>query len=164
MADRLKAPPRVARPLMGSGRLPELRNLLQKTPDELMATLARFGIEPDLKAIDRRANKAFQRLEAIIDEGVEPDDATWESIENQHVKEMEGTLRQMSKSAIRLYQHDRLPDGKNMWITRMTNVCPSCKPRHGVVKTLAQWKLIGLPGSAALICSSECRCVLVPAP
>lgn len=164
MADPLKAPPRVARPLIGRGRLPELQNLLEKTPDELIETLQRFGIDPDIKAIDRRANRAFQRLDHIVDEGVEPDEATWASIEAQHVKEMQATLRQMAKSAVRLYQQDKFkPEQKLAWITRMANVCPSCEPRHGVVKTLRQWQSAGLPGSGALICSVECRCVLVPA-
>jgi hypothetical protein len=164
MADKLKAPPRVARPLMGSGKLPELQNLINKSPEELMETLQRFGIEPDLKAIDRRASRAFQKLEAIIDEGIEPDEAVWQSIEASHQKEMEGSLRQMTKQAIRLYQQDKFrASEKLIWITRMTNVCPSCKPRHGKVKTYAQWRAEGLPGSAGLLCSSECRCVLVPA-
>lgn len=166
MADDLKAPPKVPRPLTGSGRLPELHNLVNKTPDELVNTLRRFGIEPDIKAIDRRAHSAFRKLEQVIDEGIEPDDAVWESIAKMHEREMAGTLRQMSKGAIRLYQQNRIGREANlfMWITRGDeNVCPSCEPRHGELKTMAQWKARGLPGSGALICSVECRCQLAPA-
>lgn len=162
----LKASPRIARPLRGSGRLPEMENLVNKTPEELVSTLNRFGIEPDLKAIDRRARRAFQRLENIIDEGVEPDQATWDSIAAQHEREMVGTLRQMTKRAIQLYQQDRLSEhgGDLMWVTRGDeNVCPSCEPRHGQIHTYEEWQRRGLPGSAALICSAECRCQLVPA-
>lgn len=164
--ETLSAPPRAARQLMGSGRLPEVQNLIRKTPEELIYTLNRFGIQPDIKAIDRRARKAFHRLENIIDEGVEPDEATWKSIETMHEREMEGTLRQMAKNSIRLYQQNKIAGeaDKFMWVTRGDEaVCPSCEPRHGEIKTMAQWRVLGLPGSGALICSAECRCQLVPA-
>ncbi len=166
MADKLKGLPRVARPLTGPGRLPKLENLLDKSPDELIRTLNRFGIDPDLKAIESRANRAFGKLEQIIAEGVEPTEALWASIEKAHVREMEQSLRLMTKQAIRLYRIDKLAKqtGKLMWVAVEAgeHSCPSCEPRHGQVKTLAQWQAAGLPGSAALICNGECKCNLIP--
>lgn len=167
MASDLKFPPRKARPLTGSGALPKLENLVDKGADELIRTLGRFGINPDVKAIEARAHRAFGKLERIIAEGVEPDAATWEAIDKAHVREMEQSLRRMTKQAIRLYRIDRLAETaeKFMWVAVEggEHSCPSCEPRHGQVKTMKQWNKAGLPGSAALICNEECRCHLIPA-
>ncbi len=166
MSD-LKFPPRKARPLTGSGALPKLENLVNKSGDELIRTLGRFGINPDVNAIEARAQRAFGKLERIIAEGIEPDAATWASIEKAHVREMEQSLRRMTKQAIRLYRQDKLAATSNkfMWVAVEggEHSCPSCEPRHGKVKTMAQWQRAGVPGSAALICSEECRCHLIPA-
>jgi len=162
----LKAPPKTARPLTGSGALPSPQNLINQTPQDLIRTLNRFGIDPDLQAIDRRARAAYRRLETIIAQGLEPDQATWDSLASQHEREMQQTLRQMVKASIRNYKNARMAgEAKQfMWVTSgRTNVCPSCEPRHGNIRTMAQWKSLGLPGSGNLICAEECNCQLVPA-
>jgi hypothetical protein len=82
---------------------------------------------------------------------------------------MENTLRDMAKEAIRLYREKRLkkelgPDGKAMWLTcGFGDICDSCEPLHGQVKTMSEWQAFGKPGSARLICKKRCRCQLVPA-
>lgn len=151
--------------LKGPGRLPLPKNLINKSPDELLNTLKRFGIEPDLGLIDLNAQRAYGTLARAINEGVEPDDEMWERIEEQHVKEMTQSLRQMTKRAISDYRMAQLAgNDKLMWLSvGDLDVCPSCDKRHGKVKTFKQWRASGLPGSGALICGSECRCHLIPA-
>jgi hypothetical protein len=164
MADVLSAPPRKARS-PGRGRLPSVDNLIDADAAALIATLRRFGIEPDLEAIERRASAAFQRLDALLAEGQEPDEATWESLEKQIESDITRGLREMVKAAIRNYQ-DARGEGQAQYAIWQTvgdeKVCPSCEPRHGRRKTWSQWDRSGRPGSAALICSTECRCRLLP--
>ena len=153
--------------LQGPGRLPSPKNLVKQTPTQLLSTLKRFGIAPDMKEIQQRAERAYQRLGKIIEAGIEPDEAMWKSLEEQNVREMEQSLRQMAKSAIRGYRQDQVKGSGHyfVWLTSGgTNVCPSCEPRHGKVKTWAQWERMGLPGSAGLLCGAECNCQLLPAP
>ena len=49
------------------------------------------------------------------------------------------------------------------WQTAGVNVCPDCKPRNGDVRTLDQWRLVGLPKSGFSVCGHSCQCTLVPA-
>lgn len=152
--------------LKGPGRLPLPKNLIEKTPEDLIRTLSRFGVKPDIAQIDLNAERAYQRLAKAVNEGVEPDEAMWKSLEEQHAREMAQSLRQLTKQTIRDYRVDQLA-GKSqqfMWLTvGDINVCPSCEPRHGKVKSMSQWRAIGLPGSGGLICQAECRCHLIPA-
>lgn len=167
MADRLSRSPRRARPLTGRGRLPDVQNLVDRTAPELVSILNRFGIDPDLKAIEKRANRAFERLDEILESGLEPDAATWDAIDKGVETAMTQNLRKMVKTAIRKYREARMLEvsDKLTWLTvGGSRVCPSCKPRHGKVKTYKQWERMGLPGSPALICREECRCNLIPVP
>lgn len=156
----------MANKLIGPGRLPLPQNLINKTPAELVRTLSRFGIKPDIEQISNNAERAYGRLAKAINEGVEPDEAMWQSLAEQHEREMAQSLRQMTKQAIRDYRVSQLAgtSDKFMWLTvGGSNVCPSCEKRHGKVKTLKQWAAVGMPGSGALICQDECRCHLIPA-
>lgn len=152
--------------LKGPGRLPELKNLIKKTPEQMIQTLSRFGVDPDVKAIEARANRAFGKLERVFAEGIEPDEALWKSIEDAHEREMAQSLRRMTKSAIRNYRIENLAKESpyQMWVAvgGGEKSCPSCEHRHGKVKTLQQWRDEGLPGSAALLCGEECNCHLLP--
>lgn len=151
--------------LKGPGRLPLPKNLIDKTPDELLRTLNRFGIRPDLEQVSVNAERAYSRLAKAVNEGVEPDEAMWKSLAEQHDREMTQALRQLTKSAIRDYRVEQLANSdKLMWLTvGGDRVCPSCEKRHGKIKTMKQWMALGLPGSGALICQDECRCHLIPA-
>lgn len=163
---KLKAPPKAARPLQGSGRLPSPENLINKSADEVVRILNRFGIEPDTAGIDARGKRAMARFDRLLEEGVMPDDATMEALKAQNEREFVDNLRKMAKQAIRLYRLARIANASPllMWVTSgRDNVCNSCEPRHGTVRTLKQWQRLGLPGSAALLCSENCNCQLVPA-
>lgn len=164
MAKSLKVGPRVARELTGSGALPELANLKTKSPEELIKTLDRFGITPDLRAIDARAIRSFGQLNEMLADGVEPDEHSWAELERRHEQEMGAALRTMTKDAIRLYQQSHAgPEDREAWITRADDdVCPSCEPLHGKILTHAEWVRRGLPGTSAHICKRECRCRLIP--
>lgn len=48
------------------------------------------------------------------------------------------------------------------WITTSYDPCDDCLPRHGVVKTYAEWEAIGLPRSGFSACQSHCKCILAP--
>jgi hypothetical protein len=48
------------------------------------------------------------------------------------------------------------------WITTSAGPCADCLPRHGVVKTYAEWEAIGLPRSGFSRCGDYCKCVLAP--
>jgi len=146
---------------IGSGRLPELRNLINKGPDELNRTLARFGLDVDTNALYTRANKAFEKLDAILDQGVIPDEAQWEAVDKQIERETAAYLRQQVKTAIQKYRASKFsPDDEMTWIGVGVGMCPSCEPRHGRTKSMREWKRLGLPGSSALVCEKECRCGL----
>lgn len=152
--------------LLGPGRLPLPKNLLEKPPADLVRTLARFGIRPDIEAISENADRAYTRLSKAVNEGVAPDEAMWQSLAEQHEREMTQALRQLTKQAIRDYRVEQLAGVSSnfMWLTvGGDKVCPSCEKRHGKIKTMKQWQAIGLPGSGALICQDECRCHLIPA-
>lgn len=161
---KLKAPPRVARELTGRGALPSPENLIKKTPEELIRTLNRFGIDPDLEGIYARGKRAYAKLERLVEEGLMPDEATMDQLMKSMQSEFEQNLRQMTKQAIRLYKNkDNSPGERFMWLTSgKDNVCPSCVKRHAQVKTFEEWEDIGLPGSVVLICNANCNCQLIP--
>lgn len=165
-AARLRAPPRKARKLSGRGALPKQENLVRKTPEDLVRTLRRFGIEPDVEGIRNRvAPSAFARVHEAWRQGVEPDAATLSDVEAAIDRRTTEALRQMTKAAIRNYRDARAAEESRYatWLTvGDTNVCPSCEPRHGQTNTWKAWDRLGRPGSAALVCSRECRCELVP--
>lgn len=165
MADVLKAPPRRARALAKGGALPGAERLSTMTPEDLVRTLNRFGIDPDMATIEKRANAAFERLDSMLERGVSPDKATWENVEKQFESDVTKSLRSMTKAAIRNYREARFQD-ESEWATWVTsgrsNVCPSCAPRHGQTKKWIAWKKLGEPGSPALICGPECNCNLIP--
>ncbi len=167
MGDKLQLPPRKARALTGRGALPNVENLLKKTPVELIRTLKRFGIDPDIAAIDRRAKRAFRTLDEMTAEGKYPSEAQWEKIAASHEKEMMGSLRQMTKQAIRLYKQDVRgsgPKSLEMWVTsELDTVCEDCEPLHGQIKTHAEWIKLGTPGTSKHVCGKNCNCELVPA-
>lgn len=48
------------------------------------------------------------------------------------------------------------------WITTSYDPCDDCKPRHGQVKTYAEWEKLGLPRSGFSVCGDYCKCVLAP--
>lgn len=165
MADRLVTSPRKARPLAKGGALPGSERLSKMSPEDLVRTLNRFGIDPDIAAIEKRANAAFERLDAMLERGVSPDEATWEQVEKQFENDVKKSLRSMTKAAIRNYREARfIAEAKwATWVTSgRSSVCPSCSPRHGQTKTWEAWKKLGEPGSPALICGPECNCTLVP--
>lgn len=164
----LKTRPRVARPLTGRGALPSLANLAQKTPEELSRTLARFGIRPDLQALERHALKAYEPIEKLVARGLVPDDAAWANVEKDLNRRVKSSLVDMTRAAIRLYRLERVrrEGGKLTWIATLRNTCDSCEKRHGKTKTLAQWERAGMPGDPVLLCCSfepRCQCTLVPA-
>lgn len=165
MADKIKGLPKKFRPLRGRGALPALKNLMNKSPEDLVRTLGRFGLEPDMDALAKRANRAFERMDKILDAGLLPDPETWDMVDKSVEREMTGYLRQQVKAAIRNYRTHRasLASDKFMWLTVGDEaVCSSCEPRHGEVKTMKQWQQAGVPGSANLKCGDECRCSLQP--
>lgn len=149
----------------GRGKLPALENLLKKTPEQLVSTLERFGVDPDVDGLASRSERSWMRLERLAREGIEPDEAMWEQLDKSAERDMTQNLRKMTKSAIRTYRQSKLPNDKLMWLTvGDEKVCKSCEPRHGKVKTRKQWQASGMPGSANLVCTDECRCQLIPSP
>ncbi len=46
-----------------------------------------------------------------------------------------------------------------VWVTvQDADCCDSCKPRHDQIKSLVDWRKLGLPKSEQLACGSACRC------
>lgn len=167
MADKLSGIPRKARPLTGRGALPSTANLQKLGADDLVRTLRRFDIEPDLAALEKSADKAYDRLGEIIADGLEPDAATWEAIDAQIEKEVTYQLRTMTKAAIRNYRTARIAGTATrfIWIAvGDAGTCESCEKRHGKSKSMAQWEAQGMPGASNLICKKQCRCGLHPDP
>ena len=155
--------------LRGPGRLPSPQNLKQYSPEQLVRVLDRFGMSPDLVALNAAATRSFERLDSLIDDGIEPDAAAWAEVGKQLDREVGGFLRRQVKTAVKGYRIAKLQGelGEGAMLTWISvadvNTCPSCEDRHGKTKTLRQWKRIGLPGSGALVCGKECRCGLHPA-
>ena len=48
------------------------------------------------------------------------------------------------------------------WITVGKNICPDCRPRHGMEGDLGYFRSIGLPKSEFSVCGTNCNCMLVP--
>ena len=48
------------------------------------------------------------------------------------------------------------------WITVGKNICPDCKPRHGLTGDISYFSTIGLPKSEFSVCGTNCNCQLVP--
>lgn len=152
--------------LIGPGRLPSSQNLVNKTPEQLVQTLSRFALEPDVEALKVAADKAFTRVDALLAEGVMPDAATLDAIRSQIATQVNAQLRQQVKGAIRDYRLAAFKQlGKDVqftWVAQGAGSCPSCEDRHGDTQSYSDWEDDGLPGSAALICADECNCSLLP--
>ena len=58
-----------------------------------------------------------------------------------------------TKAGIEQFQWVSVGDGK---------VCPDCEERHGETGTMEYFKTIGLPASGFSVCTTNCRCQLVP--
>ena len=41
------------------------------------------------------------------------------------------------------------------------NSCGDCTSRHGRIKTLAEWRRIGLPQQGTTVCGRRCKCTLI---
>lgn len=152
-------------PLRGRGALPSFETLAKLTPEQLVRTLARFGIAPDMGAIAAQADRAFERIGRLIDAGQVPDATTWEALEKDLTTRVENTLRDMTRDAIRGYRHERIAEvgGEFTWVAVMDEgTCVSCGGRHGKTHELAYWERTGLPGDASLVCERWCRCELMP--
>lgn len=150
--------------LKGPGRLPLPQNLINKTPEELVNVLARLNLEPDIDKLEAAGDKAFERVYKLLDEGIQPDDATLQTIESQVAVQVNSQLRQQVKGGIRDYRLAAFEslDVPLTWVAQGTGSCPSCEKRHGQTKSYSQWASQGLPGSSALICQEECNCSLLP--
>ena len=48
------------------------------------------------------------------------------------------------------------------WITVGKNICPDCKPRHGMTGDISYFSTVGLPKSEFSVCGTNCNCQLVP--
>lgn len=150
---------------IGSGRLPQLENLTAKSPSEILATLERLNLAPDVRALERAAKRAYEaRLEGVIEGGGTPDAETWKSIDKDIARSMTGVLRQQTKLAIHQYRKVKLQTLARhfVWVAVGTGSCPSCEVRHGQRNTMKAWDVLGGPGSAVLICKTECCCSLQP--
>jgi SPP1 gp7 family putative phage head morphogenesis protein len=58
-----------------------------------------------------------------------------------------------TKAGVQEYQWISVGDGK---------VCPDCEERHGESGTMEFFETIGLPASGFSVCTTNCRCQLVP--
>jgi hypothetical protein len=157
VTGRLKGP--------GRGRLPSLENLKDKEVEELLRTLERFGLEPDVGEFNRRARQVYeQQLRGAIEGAGYPDKHTWAAIDAQLDRAAVSILRQQTKRAVQEYRTERLSTvaERFVWIAVGRGSCPSCIDRHGKSKTMKQWRAAGMPGSPVLICQKECRCSLQP--
>lgn len=165
--EKMRGAPRADRPLRERGALPSQASLAAMPVERMAAVLGRFGMEPDLAALEARADAAWRPLEAAVADGREPDDALWEKIDERIESAVKEGVRQMVKAAIRNRGTARAveaagPGGALMWLTSEDDdVCRSCEPRHGQVDTAAGWRRRGLPGSPSLVCGAEDRCRLV---
>ena len=153
--------------LKGRGRLPKPENLVGKSTEQLVKLLGRFGMSPDLEALESSIVGEMMRHK-----GVEfADDALIESIEKAVERRTKAWLLRESRQAIHKFRMERLKeDGANnktvlRWIAVAdSGTCPSCIGRHQEARQLRTWIKRGLPGSPALICASACRCHLIPVP
>jgi hypothetical protein len=58
-----------------------------------------------------------------------------------------------TKAGVEKFRWQTVRDGK---------VCPDCEERHGETGTMEYFKTIGLPASGFSVCTTNCRCQLVP--
>ena len=63
-------------------------------------------------------------------------------------------------AAIKAFEQANLKEYK--WITVGKNICPDCKPRHGLEGDMGYFRTIGLPKSEFSVCGTNCNCQLVP--
>lgn len=151
--------------MKGKGRLPSLENLKDKSPKQIVKTLERFGLEPDIRELTRTANRVFdQQLAGVLRSKGIPDRTTWNAIDSQVERALVGALRQQTKQAIHSYRKEQLRGvaKRFVWIAVGKGSCESCEKRHGQSRTMREWELAGEPGSAVLLCKQECRCSLQP--
>jgi hypothetical protein len=150
----------------GPGRVPDLTRVKDKSPAQLERTLERFGLEPDIREIERRARRVYEDgLERVIESGALPDRETWRALDAAVERSITDVMSTQVKSAIRDYRIGRIAGTAKhfVWITAEDKgVCASCRPRHGKRKTMREWRDSGMPGSAVLRCGARCRCQLLP--
>lgn len=78
--------------------------------------------------------------------------------------------RYYTRAAEFVYNEGDVPDDSEaeatgklfLWFAIGSNSCRTCQKRHGRIKTLAEWKRLGLPGSGNTDCRRNCRCTLIP--
>lgn len=74
-------------------------------------------------------------------------------------------LRRASQQYTTLVEVNGNDETLMIWITEDDEaVCENCDPRGGMIHTYAEWRALGLPGSAVCLGKDRCRCDLFKIP
>lgn len=149
--------------LTSSGKLPDKASLRSYDEKKLVKLLSRFGQDVDVDALVSKFEQAFLEREGVR----QLDDALIERMLARVDSSVKGWLLDEGRSAISEYRwqqmlEDEGKSAKAQWIAVTdSGTCDSCLARHKEVETLADWDILGRPGSSNLICRKRCRCSLI---
>lgn len=110
------------------------------------------ALEADLEAMGPRIFGDFGRaVDATLDGGMGSSAQAGEI--EEAVAEIEGatTDAEITEAADRSLL---------IWVAALLNTCPDCLPRHGQARTMAEWRLDGLPRTGWSVCTVHCMCQL----
>lgn len=147
-----------------------LDQLLEFSTEELIAYGELFGITIDEKMLDDEVNASMGTYLSDLDRGEPMDNFKQEDLAKRidtatarvAVVTTKATMRQ-TRSTIMQEEDPRDPEDQVLqWMAKLRKSCRSCEEIHGQQHTLEEWRALGLPGSGATQCGSNCECELMP--
>lgn len=139
-------------------RLPSLADLGKLSPDDLVTTLANYGVVLSLddyavvaaKYISRMTNLTGTPFDEELARVLKTDTALLEA------------ARELRRDWVSAAQADGDGRAEFIWLTELDDsVCGPCEERGGDIRTYDEWAATGLPGAGVCDGGSRCRCELI---
>lgn len=148
--------------------------MAKRTPSRLRITLTEsmlFQAERATITVEQEINKlrdggmseeAIRRL--LLQDLVSEESTIFGQFKNAMREEITGTMAQAFEAGVvDEFQAQTGGEAEYRWTTvGDADVCEDCEERAGAVRSLAEWRAIGLPKSGFSRCDRRCRCEITP--
>lgn len=138
---------------------------LEDEVDGMAITLTLRGREVG-EAIERRTatmaarGMAYEEIRGVLERDLRDGGPIFGNLRRQLRNSVGANVDQFTQAP--LYGGGDGDGRREKWITTSGHPCEDCGPRHGYVRTHAEWVRMGLPRSGFSKCEDACMCVLVP--
>lgn len=149
---------------MAKKRIP---NKLRITLTEAMLFQAEkntITIEQEIRKLKDGGMSESAIRELLLQDLVSDESTLFGQFKNAMREEIAGTMAQAFEQGVaEVFQAELGGEIDCRWTTvGDDDVCEDCDPRAGMVRSLTEWRAIGLPKSGFSRCDRRCRCEISP--